>query len=389
MKIEKNKKYASIAYYAFITIVLSALFVYLLINIKPIGNIISKFLEILSPVILGFVIAYLLNRPVVFIEKLISPIFMGSKLKKAARPISIGITYVLTFSIIALIAVIVGPQLAESFNALVESIPGYLSSLQSWIISVLDSLNIDASNVPALVTSWQDILLDITGKIGDIVPGVVEVSVQVISSITNFLIGIVFSIYFLSSKELFIKQLKKLVYLVMKKDRGDGFISFFDKSDSTFSKFISGKLVQSLIYALASFIVMSIIGLPYALLISVILGIFNIIPFLGPFIGGAIGAVIIFIVDPTQALWFIIMVLVLQQIDGNIIGPKILGDSIGLSAFWVLVAIIMGAGLFGITGMLLGVPVFAVIYSAVASLINDRLSKDPETKDIVFDEEIE
>ncbi|MEZ4357060.1 MAG: AI-2E family transporter [Eubacteriales bacterium] len=374
MRIDKNKTYASMAYYLFLAIISSAAVILLFLNLKYVFQTISVLVRVLSPLIIGFVLAYLLNRPVKFTEKVLTPFFKKCKTNKPRRVVSIIITYVFILTIVVLIAIIVFPQLVESFYTLFESLPQYFSALQNWVINILGKFNIDTSSVQSFVMPWQDVVANLGKTIETYIPQVFEISIQFAVAIGNLLLGILFSIYLLDSKEKLLRQIKKVIYAVLNEERGEGFISFFEQSNKTFSNFISGKILESFLFTVASFVIMTIMGLPYALLISVIVGILNIIPFIGPFIGAAIGVLIIFIVNPTQALWFLIMIIILQQIDGSILGPKILGDSTGLSAFWVLVAIILGGGLFGFWGMVVSVPVFAVIYSGIASLINDKIN---------------
>ena len=178
----------------------------------------------------------------------------------------------------------------------------------------------------------------------------------------NFIIGIVISIYVLLGKETFIAQAKKLVYAVFPADRGNVIVATVRKANDIFGGFIIGKILDSVIIGILCFIGLSILQMPYTLLVSVIVGVTNVIPFFGPYIGAIPSAILIMLANPIQGLYFIIFILVLQQVDGNIIGPKILGDSTGLNSFWVVFAILVGGGLFGVAGMIFGVPLFATIY---------------------------
>ena len=176
-------------------------------------------------------------------------------------------------------------------------------------------------------------------------------------------------------KEKFIALSKKVTYALCSKERAKFVLNLANKSNMTFSKFIGGKILDSVIIGILTFIILTIFKMPYVLLISVIIGVTNIIPFFGPFIGGIPSAIIILFASPIQALWFIIIIIVIQQIDGNIIGPKILGDSIGISAFWILFSLLVAAKFMGVVGMIIGVPLFAIIYSIIKEVVEDKLRK--------------
>lgn len=191
----------------------------------------------------------------------------------------------------------------------------------------------------------------------------------------NFIIGFIISIYVLGSKEKFAGQAKKIVYALFDRKTGNEVISTFRFIHGTFIGFIGGKIVDSVIIGIICFICTNIIGTPYAILVSVIIGVTNVIPFFGPWIGGIPSALLVLMVDPLQALYFIILILIIQQFDGNILGPKILGDSTGLSGFWVIFSITIFGGLFGVPGMVVGVPIFAVFYAGVKTIVNRALRK--------------
>jgi predicted PurR-regulated permease PerM len=199
--------------------------------------------------------------------------------------------------------------------------------------------------------------------------------IGIVKALWNFIIGFIISIYLLGSKEKFAGQAKKITYAIFDRKAGNELITNFRFIHSTFIGFIGGKIVDSAIIGVICFICTSVIGTPYALLVSVIVGVTNVIPFFGPYIGGIPATLLVLMVEPKQALYFVILIIVIQTFDGNILGPKILGDSTGLSGFWVIFAITIFGGLFGILGMICGVPIFAVIYAGFKSFINKRLIK--------------
>ncbi|HHV86936.1 MAG TPA: AI-2E family transporter, partial [Petrimonas sp.] len=269
----------------------------------------------------------------------------------------------LALIIVILCIAIIVPQTADSISGLIGNAPGYIENFTAfattfaanhvWATNILDWATVKLAgledSLPSLLTDY-------------VLPYTMNITAKITSIIVNLFIAIVVSIYFLARKERFYAQTKKTLYAHMKTEKVERLLQLTQLSSETFSSFISGKLLDSLIIGILSFICLSIFHFPYALLVAVIIGITNIIPFFGPIIGAVPCFFIILIVDPAKALWFLLFILILQQVDGNIIGPKILGYSIGLSAIWIVFAIVIGNQFFGFIGMVIGVPLFAIIY---------------------------
>lgn len=353
----------------------------------------KKLLSILQPIIIGIVIAYLINPIMMFFEKhlmrLIEPrMKKKDKAKKLCRSIATIGALAVFILIIVLLLVMLIPQLAESIQGLVVSLPG---EVQELINKINRLLNEDSETADML----EDTLLHATNYLRDwAMNDLLPKSNHYLTSITtgligffkvllNIVVGLIVSVYLLFSKETFIGQFKKLTYAVFKPRKANIIIETARKSNEIFGGFISGKILDSTIIGIICYIVLLIMKMPYPVLVSVIVGVTNIIPFFGPFIGAIPGFIIIVLANPIQGLYFLIMVFILQQVDGNIIGPAILGDSTGLSPFWVVFAIMVGGGLFGFAGMLLGVPVFAVIYYILQRIIyhflrNKKLPEETE-----------
>lgn len=224
-----------------------------------------------------------------------------------------------------------------------------------------------------MIQNWlrQDLLGQVNEWMSNLTVGIISF----FSEIFNVLIGIIVSIYILFSKELFLRQSKKIVYAVMNPDHANMLLHLTVKSNEIFGGFIIGKIIDSAIIGILCFIGVSLMKMPYVMLVSVIIGVTNVIPFFGPYIGAIPCTILILLSDPIKGIYFVLFILVLQQFDGNILGPKILGDTTGLSAFWVIVAILLGGGLFGFVGMVMGVPTFAVLYYIGEMLINNRLER--------------
>lgn len=344
----------------------------------------KEILRILMPFVYGFAIAYILDIPMkVFERTILKPLDKKGNLK-LKRTLAITITYILAGIIIAIVIAILIPELARSIGTLIENIPDYAHSLEVYFTEIVIKLNLDANMVNEIIEDFNSISGYITSIGGAILGGLLQFSAGITQSVLNVFIATIISIYMLASKERFFAQVKKLLFAVLPQKPVNYLIELSDHSNKTFKGFLSGKLLDSLIIAIICFVCMNIFNMPYTLLVSFIIGMTNIVPVFGPFIGAIPSVIIIFIASPIKALWFILFVFLLQQFDGNILGPKILGNSTGLSAFWVMFAILLGNGLFGFIGMIIGVPAFAVIYSIVRGAVEINLEKKgmpTETKD--------
>ena len=270
-------------------------------------------------------------------------------------------------------SIVVTPQLISSINTLIDQIPSYIGSTTIFINQLITQLNIESEVSSLLQNLSVEFLQSINEIAREVLPNILSMSINIVTFLFRLVIGIFIAVYMLLEKERFINQVSKLVLALFSKEDAFAIFRISSLANVKFNQFIYGKTIDSIIVGIISFIVMSLLQWPFALLISVIIGITNMIPVFGPFIGAIPGFLILFIVSPTTALWFILFIIILQQIDGNYIGPKILGDSLGLPTLWIMFAIIVGGGFFGILGMFLGVPVFAVIYVIIKETIALRL----------------
>ena len=255
-----------------------------------------------------------------------------------------------------------------------------VEDLQAWLTTDADKLPAFQKTIVTWISDAGSNLTDFIQKTllpeyDNLASGIQAGVMGMLSFFKNFFIGVVICVYFLNSKEYFAAQSKKLILVLFKEKRSEKLLTLARFTNLQFGKFINGKLIDSLIVGILCFIFMKIFGWHYALLISCIIGITNIIPFFGPFIGAIPSALLLAVVDPKEALYFCIFILILQQVDGNIIGPKILGETTGLSSFWVMFAILVGGGLFGFVGMILGIPIFAVIYAYLSKGVNKKLAE--------------
>lgn len=387
MKLKYNKKYLYWGITAFLVIACSILFYYVLFHRSSFTGGIGKIIQISMPIIDGFVLAYLITPILNKIEKcIIKPLYlkanipMTPKSKRRMRAMSILLTIVLILVVLYEFFGLIIPEVVRSIQSIIFQMPMYINNLTNWALGLIkDNPDLEAA-VNQLINQYSAKILDyVNTNLLPHINGLIKtLSLSVLGifkALWNFVIGFILSIYILGSKEKFAGQAKKIAYALFDRKAGNEIISNFRFIHSTFIGFIGGKIVDSIIIGIICFVCTSIIGTPYAILISVIIGVTNVIPFFGPWIGGIPSALLVLMVDPMQALYFAILILVIQQFDGNILGPKILGDSTGLSGFWVIFAITIFSGLFDVLGMVVGVPIFAVIYAGVKSVVDRLLRK--------------
>lgn len=369
---ESLKKYIRIALVTFVTFCCCTLFFFVIYRYQGFAVYWQKLMKILQPIIIGFIVAYLINPVMVFIEKYLMLFFeprikSKKKAKKAARSIGTAGALLFLLLIIFLLLDMMIPELIKSVQNMMVSLPAEVNSFSAWINETLaedsqlaDMLGSSLVKVTNVLENFiQDHLLpQVNTYIASITSGVISA----VKVLFNFIIGLIIAVYVLMSKETFIGQGKKLVYTIFPAKFGNHIVKMVRISNEMFGGFINGKILDSAIIGVICYIGLVIMRMPYSLLVAVIVGVTNVIPFFGPYVGAVPSVILIALADPIKGLYFLIFILVLQQIDGNIIGPKILGNSTGLSSFWVVFAILVGGGLFGFMGMLLGVPTFAVIY---------------------------
>jgi predicted PurR-regulated permease PerM len=385
VKIQWNKKYTTISIYSILVIFVSILFYKFISNWGETKVSLKSVISTLSPFLIGFLIAYFINPLVVWFENIVSKIKIKKKTIKSLktkRALAILLTYITVLGFIIIILAFIIPELLDSIvdilnkspdiiGKIIEEINNYLqnSSFEFIDTEVVTSLNafID-KNLNDLSQTFNSVL----GVLTNIVPSLINFTMNFTFGLLNTLLGFIIAIYILASKEKSIASFNKLIVALFKEKAANNILSIIKDSHQIFSKFFVGKLIDSLIIGILCFIITLIVGIPNALLISVFVGITNMIPYFGPFIGGFAGIILVLLVNPIQALWFALIILGLQQFDGNILGPKILGDSTGLSPFWVIFAIIVGGKMFGLIGMFLGVPFFAVIMNIIDKNISRK-----------------
>ena len=360
---QHDRRYFKWGLTALVVIFISILLVVIFTNLPGFFSLLSAVGKILSPLVSGIVIAFLLNPIVNFVDLRLRPLLekrglKASKAYKISRGISLVFAFIFAAFIVYAFFSMLVPQLYESVMSIIDSAPEYYQSLEKWAVNVLEDnpeirtyVERALDTVQSYVENWvkTSFLSDVQKILATLTTSVMAV----VKSITNFIIGLVASIYILWSKDTFQAQAKKMVVAACKPEAANHLLDLGSSINRIFSGFIIGKIIDSAIIGVLCYICMTLMKMPYTL--------------------------IILLVDPLQAFYFIIFIIVLQQVDGNVIGPKILGNTVGISGFWVLISITIAAGIFGFAGMLLGVPVFAVIYLIISDIVNSALRKKQKT----------
>lgn len=370
---DKRKIKVGIAISAF-----AIVFYLFLQNFNKVLNFGGYIIGLFNAFIIGLCFAFVLNLFMkMFEEKLLSKINDKKypRFKKFKRTISVIVTVLLFIGLIAALFSFIIPQLAESIKTLVANVPSYLHSLEEFANTTLNKFGISADLNETITSYLTDITDAIMKFLGDSVPKIFETTMNFTSGIVNTFLGFIIGIYMLAGKESLLYNTKRVLYAFVPTKGADYFMHLYRLVKVRFSGFVTGQLTEAIIIGVLCFIGMHLFGMQYALLISVIIGVTNMIPIVGPIIGAVPGALIMLMIDPMKAVWFILFIIVLQQLESNLIYPKVVGDSIGLPGIWVLFAIMIGGSLFGLPGVLLGVPTFAVIYTLIGEITAKRLKK--------------
>lgn len=380
LKIDFNRKYNTIAVYCILTFAVCLALVLVCIGFPTISGYIKAFFKVIAPVTWGVVIAYICNPIMKSFERTLKKLLCKKKQRpKLCRYLSVFISMLLLIAVISLLLTMIIIQVRDSIMEIFYNIPAYISQLENLASKFLGDYPEIVESLETQLDTIQTKLLEfansIIPKLGDLSIKVKDGAIDFVIALKDFIIGFIVAIYLLISKETFIAQTRKVMYAIFPKNVGKSILRVSARINSTLSGFLSGKLVDSFIIGTICFIVMRIFSWDFAVLISVIIGVTNIIPFFGPFFGAIPSALLLLMAAPKQVIPFVIFIIILQQVDGNIIGPKILGDSTGLSPFWVMFAIFVGGGLFGFAGMLLGVPIFAVVYELFREFVEYLLKK--------------
>ena len=384
MERDSNRRYFKWGLTALVVIFISILLVVIFTNLPGFFTVLASIGKILSPLISGVVIAFLLNPLVNFVDCRLRPLLQKKLKAQTAKNLSrtagivmaLIVAGILVYGFFAMLL----PQLYESVMSIVDNAGTYFNSIETWATNVLEDnpdiqgyVDKGLEQLRGFIENW--VKTTFLSDMSKLVTTVSTSVIAVVKSLTNFIIGLVASIYMLWSKDTFRAQTKKIMVATMRPSAADRLLALGRNAYRIFNGFIIGKLIDSAIIGVLCYIGCEILKMPFTALVATIVGVTNVIPFFGPIIGAVPSAFLILLVDPLKAFYFVIFVIVLQQLDGNVIGPKILGNTVGISGFWVLASITIAASIFGFAGMLLGVPVFALIYVLISDGVNARLRK--------------
>lgn len=381
----KLKTYFMKGFTYFLVIVACIVCYFAFLRIDDIAIFLKEVATILQPIIMGLVFAYLLNPMVMMIERNLIPILEKKiknekKVRSLARNTGVFTAILVTIAVVVLLLNMVLPELYESIRDMIISLPGQMNDAMEYLeehaindSAISGTLNTVLENGAASLETW--LRTDLISQVNQMMSSLTSGVISFFETLFNIAVGLIVSVYVLTSKEKFIGQCKKATYALFQKDRANLILQVTRKSNEIFGGFVIGKIIDSIVIGVICFVVLSILKMPYTLLVSIVVGVTNVIPFFGPFIGAIPSIILILLAEPIKGLYFMIFILLLQQFDGNILGPKILGNSTGLSAFWVVFSILLGGGMFGFIGMVMGVPTFAVLYYLVDMFLNQKLEK--------------
>ena len=348
----------------------------LLLHFEKVWGVVKAVFHTVSPFLIGFAIAFLLLPIVTRAEKLFNRfLFRRKPHPKLSRSIATLLAYIILLALLSGSFAILVPRLIASIKSIMQYISNFVSMNREAINQLLLKYEFLSIEGEKLVIAWENVVSQVMNYSSLVVDHLMAISNGIYTLVFQFFVGMVAAFYLLIDKEVFCAQIKKTCYATFKPYTCERLIYWTRRANKIFAGFITGKILDSMIIGLVCYICMLLFRIEYPLLISVIVGVTNIIPFFGPFIGAIPCALILLLVNPLSALWFVVFIIILQQIDGNLIGPFILGDYVGLSPFWIMLSIMIGGGMFGFTGMLLSVPVFALVYAITRTVMESRLKK--------------
>lgn len=356
-------------------IAFTVILIWAVYNHKLLFKYIGELYALISPFVIGLCIAYVVNvimRPIERMWMKLLSRFKGKWVEKLKRPICLLLSILLIIGIILAVVFLIIPELSESISSLVSMIPSYVTEVESWWEALSERLAKYGVDLPQFNFN-PDKLIDFLKDGGTAVLNTtLSATTSIVTAVINFVLALAFSIYVLAQKETLKRQSKKVMSRLMKPEKMQKLLDMLDLINRTFTNFITGQLTEAVIIGALCFIGMSIFRMPYAPAISVLVGFTALIPVFGAFIGTAIGAFLILLVKPIQAVWFIVFIIVLQQFEGNLIYPKVVGKSVGLPGIWVLVAVTIGGNAMGVVGMLISVPLCSVLYVVARNAVNGR-----------------
>lgn len=361
-------------------IIYSSIFVIivaLIFNINHVISFIGTVIGILTPIIMGVVLAFLFNILMVKYERLLfkKDIKKGVKIGGLKRALSIFLTLLTVILILTLIIMLLLPELFNSIKLLIDNIGNYTEELTKFGQNVVSQNELFKNGYEEFMTSWKSISERLGNWFIEASPSILNGAISLFGSIFNFILGIVFAIYLLYQKEKVLLNVKKTLYAFVKKTHADKICEVSKLTLKTFTNFVGGQITEAVILGTLCTLGMLALGMPYAVLIGVVVGVTSLIPMFGAYLGAIPSAFLLLMEDPILAVIFIVFLIILQQFEGNIIYPKVVGASVGLTGFWILLAVVVGGAIGGVMGILIGVPLCSVLYYLLRDEVNNRLKK--------------
>lgn len=385
MRIKFTKEMKEKIWVGIVIATFTLLLFFLLTNFAVVADSWSHFLSILFPFIIGFSLAFLLNPIMMFFE---NKVFANWQPKgKAKRLLSLLIAFIIALAVIVFLFLLIVPAVIDSVGDLVSNNEVYIKRFSGFITDVFKDYNLDMTQINDVVGKGSEFLNNFGDLLSSAFPAIISTSYGILKTLLNILIGTAAGLYLLLDKEVFLSNVRKVNFAIFPENVARYLKRMTNVCRRVFYDFIIGKAIDSLIIGIICYLGLSLLQIEYAALLSVIVGVTNMIPVFGPFIGAIPGIIILLIIQPIQSLYFAIFILCLQQFDGNVLGPLILGDKLGLPSFWILFSVTIGGSFFGIVGMFVGVPVFAILYYGIQEFINIRLERKQITLPLASEED--
>lgn len=341
-------------------------------NMHDVSAAVGTFFSVLKPVFIGIAFAFIANMPMRFLE---TRVFKRWKICSLKRAVCQLLAMLFILLIVAAMLFLIIPRIAGSVVALANGMDGYIESLTAWGSDLWDRLNLNPGVEERIQSAVQTILAQLDELLSALVASAAKFTVSIASTLVDVFFAAIISIYALFNKEKLIFQAKKVVVAIFNERRAERILDVSTRTNQALNHYFYGMIIECTILGTLCFIAMTIFGFPYALLISVVVGVTQIVPIIGPWVSALFGALIILVSDPSRVIWFIVLVLVVQQIEANVFYPRVVGNAVGLSGIWVMIAVLLGSGLFGIVGIVLCVPVMAVLYTLVSEWVNRRVEE--------------
>lgn len=354
------------------------LFAYLLFNFDKVSKGVSWLIGILMPFIIGFAVAFAVNVPMKGLEKVLFKNESG-RLYRFKRPVCMILSFACIIAVLTFAFTMIIPEMSRTITAFAEKLPDAMDNIQKQAVKILKNQPELVKRIKSIDINWDALMSNVVDIVknggGSVLSSTFSIASSVVGALVDIVVGLFFACYILAQKENLEKQVKGILYAVFKEKSADRFIQTCVLADKTFSNFISGQCLEACILGLMFFITMTVFRIPYALTVSILIAVFALVPVFGAFVGCFVGTVMILVESPKQALIFLIIFIVIQQIEGNLIYPHVVGGSVGLPSIWVLVAVMLGGDLMGVLGMLIFVPLFSVLYALSEEYVVNALKK--------------